>query len=67
MKSIKVCEYSRSRSFHNDFILQDQASGARSQDQWSSGFIFYYQKIFFILHGRVFVMPNSTVETTIER
>ena len=39
MKSIKVCEYSRSRSFHNDLILQDQASGERSQDQWSSGFI----------------------------
>ena len=39
MKSIKVCEYSRSRSFHDDFILQDQASGERSQDQWSSGCI----------------------------
>ena len=38
MKSIKVSEYSRSRSFHDDFILQDQASGERSQDQWSSGF-----------------------------
>ena len=38
MKSVKVCEYSRSRSFHDDLILQDQASGARSQDQWSSGF-----------------------------
>ena len=38
MKSIKVCEYSRSRSFHYDLILQDQASGERSQDQWSSGF-----------------------------
>ena len=37
MKSIKVCEYSRSRSFHYDLILQDQASGERSQDQWSSG------------------------------
>ena len=37
MKSIKVCEYSRSRSFHHDLILQDQASGERSQDQWSSG------------------------------
>ena len=37
MKSIKVCEYSRSRSFHDDLILQDQASGERSQDQWSSG------------------------------
>ena len=31
-------EYSRSRSFHYDLILQDQASGERSQDQWSSGF-----------------------------
>ena len=40
MKSIKVCEYSRSRSFHYDFILQDQASGERSQDQWSSGVFF---------------------------
>ena len=38
MKSIKVCEYSRLRSFHDDLILQDQASGERSQDQWSSGF-----------------------------
>ena len=38
MKPIKVCEYSRSRSFHDDLILQDQASGERSQDQWSSGF-----------------------------
>ena len=37
MKSIKVCEYSRSRSFHDDLILQDQASCERSQDQWSSG------------------------------
>ena len=37
MNSIKVCEYSRSRSFHDDLILQDQASGERSQDQWSSG------------------------------
>ena len=40
MKSIKVCEYSRSMSFHDDLILQDQASGERSQDQWSSGFVF---------------------------
>ena len=38
MNSIKVCEYSWSRSFHDDLILQDQASGERSQDQWSSGF-----------------------------
>ena len=40
MKSIKVCEYSRSRSFHDDLIFQDQASGERSQDQWSSGLSF---------------------------
>ena len=45
MKSIKVCEYSRSRSFHYDLILQDQASGERSQDQWSSGFIMICAKI----------------------
>ena len=37
MKSIKVCEYSKSRSFHDDLILQDQASGEPFQDQWSSG------------------------------
>ena len=30
MKSIKVCEYSRSRSFDDDLILQDQASGEGS-------------------------------------
>ena len=42
MNSIKVCEYSRSRSFHDDLILQDQASGERSQDQWSSGFKMNY-------------------------
>ena len=41
MNSIKVCEYSRSRSFHDDLILQDQASGERSQDQWSSGLCLY--------------------------
>ena len=41
MKSIKVCEYSRSRSFHDDIILQDQASGERSQDQWSSGLLLF--------------------------
>ena len=39
MNSIKVCEYSRSRSFHDDLILQDEASGERSQDHWSSGLI----------------------------
>ena len=60
MKSIKVSEYSRSRSFHDDLILLDQASGERSQDQWSSGILFltllfgvltskknYYYYIFF--------------------
>ena len=41
IKSIKACEYSRSRSFHDDLILQDQASGERSQDHWSSGFNLY--------------------------
>ena len=30
MQSVKVCEYSRSGSFHDDLILQDQASGERS-------------------------------------
>ena len=45
MKSIKVCEYSRSRSFHDDSILQDQASGERSQDQWSSGMGYLIQII----------------------
>ena len=44
MKSIKVSEYSRSRSFHDDLILQDQASGERSQDQWSSGLCFSHCK-----------------------
>ena len=45
MNSIKVCEYSRSRSSHDDLILHDQASGERSQDQWSSGIyiLLYYQ------------------------
>ena len=45
MNSIKVCEYSRSRSFHDDLILQDQASGERSQDQWSSGNIYEQDKL----------------------
>ena len=43
MKSIKVCEYSGSRSFHDDLILQDQVSGERSQDQWSSGWFSHAQ------------------------
>ena len=38
MKSIKVCEYARSMSFHDYLMLQDQASEERSQDHWSSGY-----------------------------
>ena len=54
MKSIKVCEYSRSRLFHYDLILQDQASGERSQDQWSSGlFLFLFGLNIFILHFKL--------------
>ena len=47
MNSIKVCEYSRSRSFHDDLILQDQASGERSQDHWSSGLLDRVQFLYF--------------------
>ena len=36
MKSIEMCEFSSSQSFHDDKMLQDQASCERSQDQWSS-------------------------------
>ena len=62
MNSIKLCEYSWSRSFHDDLILQDQASGERSQDQWSSGYYLVYgfskknwvgvkkKKLFFLAH-----------------
>ena len=49
MNSLKVCEYSRSMSFHDDLILQDQASVERSQDQWSSGFFFVMGEIHNIL------------------
>ena len=46
-----MCEYSRSRSFHDDLILQDQASGERSQDHWSSGLfvVFFFFFFFFFL------------------
>ena len=57
MNSIKVCEYSRSRSFHDDLILQDQASGERSQDQWSSG----------LSKLSVFLFCFENTEETIER
>ena len=33
MKSIRVCEYSKSLSIQFDLMLQGQASGERSQDQ----------------------------------
>ena len=55
MKSIKVCENSRSRSFHDDLILQDQASGERSQDQWSSGLI-----CCFMSQSTAMAMPGRT-------
>ena len=44
MKSIKVCEYARSRSFHDDLMFQDWASGEHSQDQWSSGSLVYQNR-----------------------
>ena len=54
MNSIKVCEYSRSRSFHDDLILQDQASGERSQDQWSSGLLLF--GLFHIRHAMLVLL-----------
>ena len=42
MKSIKVCEYSRSRSFHDDLILQDQASGERYQTNGPLVFVYVF-------------------------
>ena len=35
---VKVCEYLRSKLFHDYYMLQDQASGERSGDQRSFGF-----------------------------
>ena len=66
MKSIKVCEYSRSKSFYDDFILQDQASGELSQDQWSSGFyvkvgfagVYISQTCVFLMRGYSCIMRN---------
>ena len=52
MNSIKVCEYSMSlRSFHDDLILQDQASGERSQDHWSSSIAYVFPNVFVIEIG----------------
>ena len=59
MNSIKVCEYSRSRSFHDDLILQDQASGERSQDHWSSGFVSYVA----LVMSRLSVSPRRGAVT----
>ena len=59
MNSIKVCEYSRSRSFHDDLILQDQASGERSQDQWSSGYFFIHFLMKFLCANCI--APNGTL------
>ena len=65
MNSIKVCEYSRSRSFHDDLILQDQASGEHSQDQWSSGLgvlgvIFHFHLIFRCKSCKQTIAPDGT-------
>ena len=55
----KVCEYSRSRSFHDDLILQDQASGERSQDQWSSGIMLYLLCILAESHSRIYLKQKQ--------
>ena len=60
MKSIKLCEYSRSRSFRDDLILQDQASGERSQDQWTSG---YYVKTTLQISYQNFCFTNKDSAT----
>ena len=57
MKSIKVCEYSRSMSFHDDLMLQDQASGERSKDQWSSGL-----NVFLKLHLILYVFDVTKTQ-----
>ena len=56
-KGVKVCEYSRSRSFHDDLILQDQAS----QDQWSSGVV----HMFFTCTYRIIFTWHSTFHTCV--
>ena len=65
MKSIKVCEYSRSRSFHDDLILQDQASDERSQDQWSSGFRFTKKKSPLHAQASLFLSNHDDVEALV--
>ena len=61
MNSINVCEYSWSRSFHDDLMLQDQASGERSQDLWFSGlFIVTIRRNMHILNyqAKQFMKPH---------
>ena len=67
MKSIKVCEYSRSRSFHDDLILQDQASGERSQDQWSSGLIKVPGRVWLYLAAQPKNNPNECARSQNQR
>ena len=43
-------------SFHDDLILQDQASGERSQDQWSSG----------LTNTRNFVLKEVNINSTFQ-
>ena len=42
IKSIKVCDYSRSMSLHAEVMFRCQDSGELSQDQWSSVFLFIF-------------------------
>ena len=60
-----MCEYSRSRSFHDDLILQDQASGECSQDQWSSGIENFKTVAFFCLYSSVCVGPVQKPQSDI--
>ena len=60
MNSIKVCEYSRSRSFYDDLILQDQASGERSQDQWSSGYASFFKFCIHLDSVQVYCVREKT-------
>ena len=59
MNSIKVCEYSWSRSFHDDLILQDEASGERYKDQWSSGVLFWLKMFYSLISIKISRLSNS--------
>ena len=57
-----MCEYSRSRSFYDDLILHDQATGERYQDQWSSVFFcFFFSFLFFFFFFVVVVFFFNSV------